>query len=638
MDQSPAATQSPERGRGAIAPAPPRRRLPEVVASLPRRELAFVGIGLLGLAIGLISLQLRQPSIAAWAWAIATLPVLALLLIEIARSLPQGKIGLDILAAISMTAALVLGEPLAANVVALMYAGGQLLERYAEGRARREMTALLGRVASTGMRYEGDALRETPIAALVPGDRLLIRHGEVVPVDGKVYQGRATLDESALTGEALPITRGPGAEVMSGSTLVGPPFDLIVLRPAAASTYAGVVRLVEAAQRSKAPMSRLADRYALGFLVLSVALAACAWLISGEPHRALAVLVIATPCPLILAVPVAIISGISNAAKNGVLVKDGGTMERLAQVRTAVLDKTGTLTYGVAQVTSVVAGPTIAEDELLRLAASLDQASAHVVAQALVTAALHRSLPLSAPQSVSETPGEGIGGIVDGRQVFVGGASYVRAHCPTGDPAEFHDGVTPNTMTATVGVDGVVSGIIVLADEVRLDAARVLTELRASGVERIVLASGDRREIAYAIGDKLGVDAVLADLQPAAKLEAIAAEKRSAVVMMVGDGVNDAPALAAADVGVAMGARGAAASSEAASAVVLVDRLEPVAHAIRTAKRTRHIALQSISIGLGLSIAGMLVAVAGYIEPVWGALFQEAIDVAVVLNALRALR
>lgn len=573
-----------------------------------------------------------------WTWGLATLPVLGVLIFEIAKSLPQGKIGLDILAAISMTAGLVLEEPLAANVVALMYAGGQLLERYAEGQARREMTALLGRVAKTAMRHESGGLKEVPIDSLQPGDRILVRHGEVVPVDGTVASGPVSLDESALTGESLPISRAAGEELMSGSTLLGAAFDLVVLRPAAASTYAGIVRLVEGAQQSKAPMSRLADRYALGFLVISLALAALGWYISGEAHRALAVLVIATPCPLILAVPVAVISGISNAAKKGVLVKDGGTMERLGQVRTAVLDKTGTLTYGVARVTGVVAAPELQPDTLLRLAASLDQASGHVVAHALVAEAKVRSLPLSVPTDVSEVAGEGIEGLVDGHRLVVGGSGYVRKRCGTGDPTSFRDGVASGTMTVAVGIDGVASGLIILADEVRLDAARVLGQMRTAGVERIVLASGDRRDVAYAIGDKLGVDQILYELSPSSKLEAIAAERKSAIVMMVGDGVNDAPALAAADVGVAMGARGAAASSEAASVVVLLDRLEPLANAIEVSKRTRRIALESVFLGLGLSIAGMLVATAGYIEPVWGALLQEVIDVAVVLNALRALR
>lgn len=627
-----AETGTPSRNAGL------RRWLGEILSSLPAQEMILLAIGSGGLVLGLALAALGQPSVASWTWTVATAPILGGLLLEIVRSLPRGKIGLDILAAISMTAGLVLGEPLAANVVALMYAGGQLLERYAEGHARREMSALLGRVAKTAMRYENGSLSETPIETLRPGDKLLIRHGEVVPVDGRVFKGSASLDKSALTGEALPVKRPKGAELMSGSTLVGAPFDLEVLRPAAASTYAGIVQLVEAAQQSKAPMSRLADRYALGFLALSIELAAFAWWLSGEPHRALAVLVIATPCPLILAVPVAIISGISNAARSGVLVKDGGTMERLARVQTAVLDKTGTLTYGVARVSHIVTAPGIGEAELLTLAASLDQASGHVVAQALVEEARRRGLPLFPPEAIEEAPGEGINGRVDGKQVLVGAAGYVASRCHSGDPTDFHNGVSPNTMTVTVGVDGTVAGIIILADEVRLDAARVLVEMRKSGVGRIILASGDRHDVAYAIGDKLGVDQVLAELQPAVKLEAIAAEKKNAIVMMVGDGVNDAPALAAADVGVAMGARGAAASSEAASVVVMVDRLEPLAHAIRIAKSTRQIALQSIFIGLGLSIGGMIVAAAGFIEPVWGALLQEAIDVAVVINALRALR
>ncbi|MGN6486614.1 MAG: heavy metal translocating P-type ATPase [Devosia sp.] len=602
------------------------------------RDYALVLIALLGLAAGAALYWFGDARLAPWVWGIATVPVLLGLLWQIVASLRRGDLGLDVVAALSMSAALVFGETLAGNVVALMYAGGQVLESYAQGRARREMSALLGRVSRTAMRYCGDRLEEVPIAEVAPGDELMIRHGEVVPVDGTVLKGPALLDLSALTGESVPARLEHGGEVLSGSTSTGPAFRMAATRPASESTYAGIVRLVEAAQQARAPMVRLADRYAWGFLLLTLALAGAAWALSGDPIRALAVLVVATPCPLILAVPVAIISGLSRSARHGVLIKNGGTLEQLARVRTAILDKTGTLTRGSAEVVAIRTAGWMDEDEVLRLAASLDQASGHVLAAALIAAARARGLPLSPPTEVHETPGTGLEGLVEGRRVLVGGNSFVHSRSDGAHPRELHAGLGSELATIAVAVDGALAGVIVLEDPVRPDADALLRELRDSGISRIVLASGDRTEIAAAVGKQLQVDAVLSELAPEHKVDAVAAEQAHAPVLMVGDGVNDAPALAAADVGVAMGARGAAASSEAAGVVLLVDEIRPLANAIGIAKRTRAIALQSVYVGLGLSVGGMVFAALGYLAPVQGALLQEVIDVAVILNALRALR
>ena len=500
------------------------------------------------------------------------------------------------------------------------------------------MTALLGRVAFTAMRYRDHALEEVPIATIRQGDRLLIRQGEVLPVDGHIVEGVAVLDLSALTGESIPKSLARGGEVLSGSTLVGAPFDLIASRPASESTYARIVRLVEAAQASKSPMARLADRYAIGFLVLTVSIAAIAWAVSNDPIRALAVLVVATPCPLILAVPVAIISGMSRTAKSGALVKDGAALEALARVRTAILDKTGTLTEGRPAITEIRTRYGFSDSDVLGLAASLDQASAHVVATSLIQAATEAGLTLLPPSDITELPGKGIEGTVGGRRVAIGGDTYVRNRS-SGD-GQMLGGLDAlsGVMSVAVAVDGVVAGVILLQDQLREDARSTLDALRAAGIERIVLASGDMDHIAQAVGQSLGVDEILGDLTPEGKVAAVRREAATRQVMMVGDGVNDAPALAAADVGVAMGARGAAASSEAADVVLLVDKLLPLATALDIARRTRIIALQSVFVGLGLSVAGMVVAAFGYLPPVQGALMQEAIDVVVILNALRALR
>lgn len=600
--------------------------------------ILLVAIAVAGLASGAVLWWFGLGTSAGYVWIAATLPVLTGLAVEIVVSLRRADVGLDIIAALSMSAALMFDEPLAANVVALMYAGGQMLERYAEGRARKEMTSLLGRVARTAMVRRGDALEEVPIETIRRGDTILIRQGEVLPVDGLVGSGvTALLDLSALTGESLPQKLLGGTEALSGSTSLGPPFDLVASREAANSAYAAIVRLVEGARASKSPMMRIADRYSLAFLVFTIALALLALAITHDPSRAVAVLVVATPCPLILAVPIAFISGMSHVAKLGMLVKSAEVFETMARIKVAIVDKTGTLTRGAAQVSQVQSAPGFSADEVLRNAASLDQASGHVLASALIDAAVSRGLILTAPTAVTELPGSGIEGTVDGHPVVVGGDSYVRARAG-GEVNWQLSGRDPAGASVSVAIDGRLAGVLLLDDPLRDDARSTIAQLRLSGVERIVLASGDKPDVAQRVGCALGADEILGGLTPSQKVDAIAAARQYGPTLMMGDGVNDAPALAAADVGVAMGARGSAASSETAGAVLLVDRLTPLPLALEAARRTRRIALQSVVAGLGLSSAAMIAAALGYLAPVEGALLQEVIDVAVVFNALRALR
>ena len=571
-------------------------------------------------------------------WTAATVPVLVVLLIEILVSLRRGDVGLDIVAALSMLAALVFAEYLAAVVVAVMYSGGQYLESFAERRANREMTALLARVPRSTLRQRNGRLEEVALEEVEPGDRLVIRKGDVVPVDGAVVDGVAVLDQSALTGESMPVQQKVGDPVLSGSTNAGEAFHLAASRRAAESTYAGIVRLVAAAQRSRAPMSRLADRYAMVFLAATVALAGAAWAWTGDPIRAVAVLVVATPCPLILAVPVAIVSGLSRAAKQGILIKGGQALETLARVRSLVIDKTGTLTHGRARVVSIDVASGQSADELLRIAASLDQASKHMIAQAIVEEAQKKGLQLAVPGDVVETAGEGLEGRVEGHHVVVGGYRFVservlgvglclwRADRPAGAAA------------VAVGIDGKFAGVLILADELRAGTQALLQSLRALGVERIVLATGDRQDVAELVARGLSIDALRSELTPDQKTLVVLSERKHGPVMMIGDGVNDAPALAAADLGVAMGAKGAAASAEAADVVLLVDQLDRILPAMEIARRSRFIALQSVYAGIGLSVAGMIAAALGFISPVQGAVMQELIDIAVILNALRSLR
>ena len=601
-----------------------------------RLNVALLGLALLGLVSGLVLMLAGQPDLAKIVWAAGVIPILAALCVEIVRSLWKGEVGLDIVAALSMSAALLFGETLAAAVVALMYSGGTFLESFAQGRARREMSALLSRVPRTATRHGNGALDEVPLDDIAPGDLLLIRQGDVAPVDGTVESARAMLDQSALTGESMPLRLAHGHDVMSGSTNAGEAFDLRVTRRAADSTYAGIVRLVEAAQKSKAPMARLADRYSLLFLTVTVALATSAWWFTGDPIRAVAVLVVATPCPLILAVPVALVAGLSRAAHFGVLIKGAKPLEALARIKTLILDKTGTLTDGRPQIVSIDRHGDMSEDEVLYFAAALDQASKHPIAQAIVAAARARGTALPIPEDVVETPGEGVAGTVDGRKVVVGGAGFVASRAGVADPEGAV--IEAGSVVVSLAVDGRLIGHLVMADALRAGTAELLAGLRRLGLARILLATGDRRAVAEAVTEGLGLDALRADLTPDQKVLLVLTERKNGPVMMVGDGVNDAPALAAADIGVAMGARGAAASAEAADVVLLVDHLDRLLPGIEVAQRSRRIAIESVVAGIGLSVLGMIAAAFGYLTPVQGALLQELIDVAVILNALRALR
>lgn len=601
-----------------------------------RLNSALLGMALLGLVSGLGLLMAEEPDLATIAWSAGVVPVLAALVVEIIRSLLKGEVGLDVVAALSMSAALLFGEALAAAVVALMYSGGTFLESFAQGRARREMRDLLSRVPRTATRHQGGALEEVPLEEIKPGDLLLIRQGDVAPVDGTVESNRAMLDQAALTGESMPIRVNRGQEVMSGSTNAGEAFDLRVARAAADSTYAGIVRLVEAAQASKAPMARLADRYSMLFLAVTIALATAAWWFTGDPIRAVAVLVVATPCPLILAVPVALVAGLSRAAHFGVLIKGAKPLEALARIKTLILDKTGTLTDGRPQIVSIETHAHLSKDEVLHYAAALDQASKHPIAQAIVAAARENGAVLPVPGDVIETPGEGVTGTIDGRKIVVGGAAFVAAQAGASDPDSAV--IAAGSVVVSLAMDGKLMGHIVMADALRAGTADLLDGLRRLGITRILLATGDRRAVAEAVTAGLGLDAVRADLTPDQKVLLVLTERKNGPVMMVGDGVNDAPALAAADIGVAMGARGAAASAEAADVVLLVDHLDRLLPGIEIAQRSRRIALESVAAGIGLSVLGMIAAAFGYLTPVQGALVQEVIDVAVILNALRALR
>ncbi|MCA8330675.1 heavy metal translocating P-type ATPase [Burkholderia cepacia] len=601
-------------------------------------DLVLLILAAATLAGGGVCVAFGQPSLARFAWLLGTLPVLLALTVSLVKAVMRRQAGIDVLAWLAIALAVVLDETLAAAVIALMLASGRTLERYAQDRAQREMSALLSRAPRQATRFENGEWRSVAPDTLVPGDRLLVRSGEFVPVDGTLT-GDAELDESMLTGESSTLRRRSGENACSGVVNAGAPFEMIARTTASDSTFAGIIRMVERAQRERSPSVRLADRYAAFFVFASLLVAGIAWLLTGDVTRALAVLVVASPCPLILAVPVAIVSGMSRCSKRGILVKGGGALERLAQATTLFFDKTGTLTGGRARIVAIECGADVAADDVLRLAASLAQASGHVISDALTVAAHERCIDLSLPSAVIETAGEGVTGRVDNRTVAIGKFEYVSAFA-TNAPwsgAFLARVVSEGGAAVFVGVDGVMIGAIQMADQVRLETPRALRLLKREGVERLVMLTGDRRDIAQAVGELLGVTDVRAEQTPTDKLVAIQAARKEGVTIMVGDGVNDAPALAAADVGIAMGARGAAASSEAADVVLLVDRLDRLVDAIRIARRSRRIALESVAAGMSLSVVAMTIAAAGFLQPIAGAVIQEVIDVAVIVNALRVL-
>lgn len=544
----------------------------------------------------------------------------------------SGKYGVDILAATAIITSVLLQEYWAGMIIVLMLTGGEALENYAEARAKKELTGLLARKPKKAHVLRKGKTVELRASEIVVGDQVVILPGEVVPVDGEIIEGTSDFDESALTGEGLPVTKKVGGQVLSGSTSIDGAVTIRAAHTAADSQYEQIIKLVRSAAASQAPFVRLADRYSIPFTILAFMIGGAAWLVSGDAVRFLEVIVVATPCPLLLGAPIALISGMSRAAKHGIIVKTGSALERLAEVQTMAFDKTGTLTQGTPSVAATVVYNKFTRQDVLHYAAALEQSSTHVLAQAIVLAAKKQKLKIVAAKQVKELSGQGVSGRLQGKTILVGRLPFIK---DAGVSLPKSAGKQPQQTATYVAVNGVLAGMITFHDELRPEAKKMFNQLKKAGIQHTLMVTGDNRVTAEAIAKKVGIEEIAAECLPGDKIQAIE-EVAYKPVAFVGDGVNDAPVLTAADVGIALGARGSTAASESADVVILLDDVTKVATSVEIAKRTFFIAKQSILIGILISIGLMGVFATGRFKPIHGAAIQEVVDIIVILNALRA--
>jgi len=612
--------------------------MPERLPAAPYRHLIrrywMVVATVVIAAAGGVLFAVGSGHAASWVWGGYSAIIALIEGVRMIRSLIDHRFGIDILAVLAIGSTVAVGEYLASLIIVLMLAGGRALEDFARGRAEAELRALLSREPRTAHRLTvRDQIEDVPIDTIAVGDRVIVKSGEMVPVDGIISSEAAVVDLSSITGESMPVSLRRNDTVASGAVNGSSVITIAATAIAADSQYQGIVGLVRQASANRAPVVRLADRFALPFTLLALAIAGAAWYLSGDPRRAAEVLVLATPCPLVLAAPVAFIGGMSQAAKAGIIVKGGAVLELLSRARTVVFDKTGTLTTGTPTVVATRPAGRESGAALLQYAASAERFSSHVLADSIARAAESAGIPLLPAEDATEVEARGVDATVSGRRVSLGSLDFIRSRCQGADATPLSGG----ELAIYVAIDGRFVGSIIAADPVRPNAASTIAQLRQQGIRSVHLLTGDAEPTARAIAGQLAITEIQWGCLPADKVTAIRAISDRPVVM-VGDGVNDAPVLAAADVGIAMGARGATAASESASAVIVTDDISSVVTVARIGRRAVRIALQSMTIGIALSLGLMLIAAFGFIPAILGAALQEFVDLATILNALRALR
>lgn len=590
-------------------------------------------VGTLALILTFVS---NQMALAQWIVSTFVAIIALIMFIDMIKTLRSGSYGIDILAITAIAAIVAVGQYWASLVIVIMLTGGEALEDFAAKRARQELSALIARVPQIAHLSKNKSVIDVPVSSVKINDVLIVRPHEVIPVDGELLSKNAELDESSLTGESVPVQKKIGDPVMSGSLNGALAIEIRATATAANSQYEQIIKLVKEAESQPAPFVRLADRYAVPFTLIAYLIAGLAWYMSGEPVRFAEVLVVASPCPLILAAPIALISGMSRASRHGIIIKNGAVIERLAKSKTFTFDKTGTLTDGHVTVSNIKPVNNMSPDHLLRFAASAEIASSHVLATSLVEYAKSKKLKLYNAKNIREIAGDGVFATVDKHKVLVGRAEFLVKNKARDFDAKAY---TDDSTGIFVAIDSQFAGVIYFSDKLRPDSRRTISELKALGVRETVMLTGDRPETAQRIAKSAGISQVFSKLLPKDKLQIVQSlSKNNQSVVMVGDGINDAPVLAAASVGVAMGARGSTAASESADAVIILDDISRVTTLYRISKQTMHIALQSVWVGIALCVVLMIIAAFGKIPALMGAGLQELIDVTVIVNALRAHR
>ncbi len=603
------------------------KRLKSFAKNYTQLVLVIIAI-IIGLALDILGKDKFAHIILGGSALIAAIP-LAWGMIQTLRS---GAFGVDVLALTAIVTSVLLGEYWAGMVIVLMLTGGEALEDYAEGRAKVELTSLLERKPTKAHILKGGKVIDVKASAVSVGDKVVILPGEVVPVDGEVIDGTSNFDEASLTGESLPVAKSSGDTLLSGSINMDGKIVIKASSSAEDSQYQQIIKLVNSAATSQAPFVRLADKYSIPFTFIAFLIAGTAWVMSGDPVRFLEVIVVATPCPLLLGAPIALVSGMSRAARHGIIVKTGGALERLAEVKTIAFDKTGTLTQGIPEVGDIKALGSHDSDNILSTAAALASNSTHILSQAIVSSATTQKIKVNKAKQIQEKAGYGIVGRLQGKTVLLGRISMLEEH-GVAIPKSLSKGAG---QTATfIAINKELVGYITFIDKVRIESKDMISKLNKLGITHTLMVTGDNEATANKIAKQVGIETVVAECLPADKIHAIEGVKNKPVAF-VGDGVNDAPVLTAADVGIALGARGSTAASESADVVIMLDDVSRVATSVSIAKRTISIATQAILIGISISIVLMLIFATGKFKAVQGAAIQEVVDIIVIVYALRA--